>query len=209
VSEERRKKLATIKLAQELQPAVARVSNAVRKLVTATGTHLGSDCYEHAELSRLLLSDIGFETRRIVGFASWRVGPGPDDVVGHTPYLESHLPPGADKGFPYHAWLDYAGLLVIDCTTYLLSHKAQMLDALDGGHTEVVWCPDFLLLSRKEIRTHNELVLARSPGLVHYDAHPELDPIVSSRFTVDPVDLQVARMILRNPNMNVVGPNDM
>ena len=209
MSEERRKKLAAIKLAQELAPAVARVSNAVRKLLTATGTHLGSDCYVHAELSRILLSDIGFETRRMVGFAAWRVGPGPDDAVGHTPRLEGHLPPGADKGFAYHAWLDCAGLLVIDFTTYLLSHKAQQLDALDGGQTVVVWCPDFLVLSRKEIRSHKELVLARHPGLAYYEDHPELDPILSSRFTVDPVDLQFARMILRNPNVNVMGPNDL
>lgn len=207
MSEERRKKLAAIKLAQELEPAVARVSNAVGKLARATGIHLGSDCYVHAELSRALLSDLGFETRRMVGFAGWRVGTGPDDVIGHTPRIEGHVPPGAENGLPYHAWLECAGL-IIDCTTYLLRHKMQLLDAVDGGHSEVVWCPDFLILSRKEIRTHNELVLSRRPGLAYYEAHPELDPIPNSRFTVDPLDLQLARMILRNPDMKVVGLED-
>ena len=147
---------------QELEPVVARVSTALRKLATAASEHLGHDCCIHAALGRALLADFGVPASPVVGFAAWRVGEGDGDVISHTPYTKGYLPPGV-KGLAYHAWLDCSGC-VIDFTTYQLPRKAQALDAMDGGHTTVRWCPDFLILPRDSIRSYEEVLVGLERG---------------------------------------------
>lgn len=189
-----------------LEEAAARVSAALRKLATAASGQLGRDCYVHAELGRQLLEDLGLEARRVVGYAAWRVGPGDGDVISHSPHTAGHLPPGT-MGFPYHAWLDCQGLL-LDFTTYQLRAKAQALDAADGGHTAVEWCPDFLLLERDEVRSYEEVAAAFGPGVAYYEARPELETALAG-FAVDPNDLKAARLILKFPDILVLGPNNL
>ncbi|WP_129640792.1 MULTISPECIES: hypothetical protein [Steroidobacteraceae] len=192
---------------QDLEPAAARVSTALRKLATAASGHLGSDCYIHAELGRVLLADCGFQALRVVGFAAWRVGEGNGDVIAHAPYVKGYLPAGV-KGFAYHAWLDCSGFIV-DFTTYQLRHKAQELDAMDGGHTTVNWCPAFLLLPKNSIRSYKEVAATLHPGVAYYEARPELERALRTQFTLDPQDVHAARVILANPGMTVLGPNGM
>lgn len=62
--EEAKRRKCTV---QSLQAAVHEVGTALRKLATAASANLGGDCYLHAELGRLLLADLGIQSRRVVG----------------------------------------------------------------------------------------------------------------------------------------------
>jgi hypothetical protein len=183
--------------------AVNRVSGALRKLACAASSHLGSDCYLHAELGRVLLADLGIEARRVVGYAAWRVGEGDSDVVAHVAQVPGYLPAGA-QGFAYHTWLE-AGDTILDFTTYQLRRKALELDALDGGSTTVAWCPDFLVLRKRDVRTYAD-VAKLTTGLAYYEESPGLESLLAPQFTLDEGDLAIARLIMSNANMNVMGP---
>jgi hypothetical protein len=188
-----------------LRPVVARVSNALRKLATAASSHLGSDCYLHMELGRVLLADLGVQADRALGFAAWRVGGDKSDVIAHVPFAQTHSPPGA-KAFPYHAWLFCQGY-VIDFTTYQLRIKGKQLDAADGGHTSVIWCPDFLLLSIKAVRTYGQVVGGVHPGVAYYEVRSELNAMLESKSEPDPAAIRAARVLIANPDVVVFGPN--
>lgn len=208
VSESKRRQRETGRIGEPLRAAAARISAALRKYATAASAHLGNDCHVHAELGRVLLEDLGFKARAVLGFAAWRVGEGPDDVIGHIPCLKGHLPAGA-QGFAYHAWLECGGWLV-DFTTYQLRTKAQALDEADGGRTNVTWCPEFLCVTREELRSHRDLIVARRGGLAYYEARPELERVLRSQFQLDPTDLYAVRLLLlANPEVTVLGPNDL
>jgi hypothetical protein len=207
VGEAKRRKHEARALRAQLEVAVPQVAQALRKLATAASSHLGSDCYVHAELGRALLADLGITAQRVVGYAAWRVGPGDGDVISHTREASSYLPPGA-KGLAYHAWLQASDFL-IDFTTYQLQRKARELDAADGGHTQVVWCPDYLLLPRSALRSYREVAVAPGPGVAYYEAQPQLDRIMKEQFTLDPDDLTAARLVLAHPEATVTGPNQL
>lgn len=188
-----------------LRPVVARVSNALRKIAIAASSHLGSDCYLHMELGRVLLADLGLQADRALGFSAWRVGGNNNDVIAHVPFAQCHSPPGA-KAFPFHAWLLCQGH-VIDFTTYQLRIKAELLDAADGGHTNVTWCPDFLLLPLKETRTYMKVVGGSHPGTAYYQVRPELNAMLDTKSEPDPGALRAARVLIANPHVVVFGPN--
>jgi hypothetical protein len=188
-----------------LRPVVARVSNALRKLATAASSHLGSDCYLHMELGRALLANFGVRADRALGFAAWRVGGGHSDVIAHVPFAQGHSPPGV-KAFPFHAWLVCQGH-VIDFTTYQLRIKGKLLDAADGGHTDVTWCPDYLLLPVSEARTYRQVVSGSHPDMSYYEIRPELNERMESKSEPDPAVLRAARVLIVNPDAVVIGPN--
>lgn len=188
---------------EKLLTTVERVSVVLRKLATAASGHFGSDCYLHAEMGRCLLQDLGIETRRVVGYAAFRVGEGDGDVIAHTDQVQCFLPPGA-AGMAYHAWLE-AGDTIIDFTTYQLEQKARELDALDGNHTLVKWCPEYLVLRKRDVHTYRAVASLRA-GMAHYDEKPELESLLASQFQLDEGDLAAARLILSNPQINVMGP---
>lgn len=190
-----------------LEAAVQQVSHALRRLAEAASASLGADCYMHAEMGRVLLSDLGFQFETRVGYAAWRIGSGDGDVISHTRQAKSYLPEGA-KGFPYHAWLT-AGDFLIDFTTYQLRRKAEELDAADGGHTNVDWCPDYLLLTRTQVMAYRAVAEAPDAGVAYYEADPALAPLLARNYTLDASDVAAARLIMRNPNMNVMGPNSV
>jgi hypothetical protein len=187
----------------QLTRAVNSVGGALRKLASAASLQFGSDCFLHAELGRLLMQDHGFDCRRVLGFAAWRVGDGDGDVISHTDKTQGYLLHGA-KGFPYHAWLEFSDF-IIDFTTYQLARKAAELDALDGGHTTVEWCPQCLVVYKTGVRSYKD-VAQLCKGLCHYEERPEFDTLLAKQFRLDPADLDVARMIMANPGMQVFGP---
>src|SRR5207253_331748 len=93
--------------------------------------------------------------------------------------------------------------------TYQLRRKAQELDAADGGCTNIDWCPDYLLLSREDIRSHEEVAAVFRSGVAYYEERTDLEPLLRSRYSLDPQDLQTARLIAANPQqMVVIGPNN-
>lgn len=189
----------------ELEAAVKQVTHALRRLAEAASANLGSDCYLHANLGRVLLADLGFPFEIRVGAAAWRLGSGHGDVLAHVPQRGGYLPPGA-KGFAYHAWLE-AGDWLVDTTTYQLRRKAADLDAQDGGHTTVDWCPDYLLLKQTDVKTHEEVAKAPDAGVAYYESNRELAALMARTSTLDAEDLAVARLLLRDSSLNIVGPN--
>lgn len=207
----KQRKLQRLHLRQTVTPVAQRVGAALRKLATAASDSLGGDCYLHALLGRELLADLGVATRIVVGYAAWRIGHADDDVMAHVPHAQGFLPEGV-QGMAFHAWLetitdDGSAPLLIDFTTYQLARKAKELDDADGGHTNVEWQPSMLLLDRTEIRSYKEVAKAPGPGLAHYQEAPGLHERIAHNFSPDPEDLAIARTILANPEMVVIGPN--
>lgn len=188
-----------------LRTPVPRVSAALRKLALAASSKIGRDCYVHAELGRALLQEMQIHAHTVVGYAAWRIGPGSGDVIAHAPQAECPSTAHA-SGLMYHAWLECSGV-IIDFTTYQLAIKARELDAMDGGATHVAWCPDFLVLPKREAHRFSEVRQSYSVGLAYYEARPDLHAELGPAFSIDPADLRAARLILDNPTLNVLGPN--
>jgi len=191
---------------ESLSLAIEQVSHALRRLAEATSAHLGSDCYAHAEIARQLLAEKGFAFDLKVGAAAWRVGPGDADVVAHSPHVEGHLPPGGGIGMAYHTWLE-SPAWVLDFTTYQLRRKAHALDQLDGGKTHVDWCPPYLCIPHSHNRTLSEVAEALGPGVACYLGSPALSEVMKPGFVLDETELANARILLSNPNMQVIGVN--
>ena len=190
----------------KLSLAVAQVSSALRRLATAASSNLGGDCYLHAELGKVLLADLGFQFTAKVGFAAWRVGPGDGDVLAHTAAVQGYLPAGA-VGFPFHAWLE-SGDWMVDLTTYQFEKKCRELDGADGGDTQLNWRPDYLLLQRKDLKSYKEVARAPDGPLAYYEERPELEATLRKEAVLDPSDVAAARLLLTNPELSVLGPND-
>lgn len=207
MGESKRKKQAQAVILPQLEPLLPRIASAIRKLATAASDKLGSDCYLHAELGRQLLADHGISATIVKGYASWRVGPADGDVISHTNKEKGYLPPGA-QGLAYHVWLECADH-VLDFTTYLLPLKGAELDRADGGHTQVLWHPEYLFLARSQVLGYREVAQAPHEGVAHYEADPRLNTVLGKTFELDPEDLAAARLILANPEVHVMGPNQM
>ena len=196
--------LTTADTTLQLQPLVARVSNAVRKLATAASTDLGHDCYLHMELGRALLADVGLETEPVLGFSAWRVGGGDGDVIAHVPFGQPISPPGV-KAFPYHAWL-LSRAHVIDFTTYQFRIKGKEID-VDGGCTNVIWCPEFLLLPVTQTKTFIQVLNGFHPGIAFYEPRPELEARLRPKPELNLAALRIARILMANPSIGVRGLN--
>ena len=197
----------------EVTAAATAAGEAVRKLALAASASVGADCYLHAELTRRLLADLGLTCKTQVGFAAWRVGRGDGDVIAHTFKVPGYLPEGA-IGLPFHAWVTWDGIspeddILIDTTTYQLPHKARALDALDGGHTVVEWCPELLVVPRSALSSYETVAKAPGPGVFYYEQVPQLQARVSADFVLEEDAMDKARLILANPGVMVMGPNDL
>jgi|SRR6185437_3467876 len=210
MGEARRRQLAAQRLQAPLEAAVARVSPVLRKIARACHPHFGSDCRWHAQLAHRLLKEAGFETQYAVGIATWRVGDGNGDLIAHLPTRDTvYLPAAATQGTALfgHIWLTCADYL-IDCTTYQLRHKGQLLDATDGSTTDVRWCPDYLVLNVKDIQSLHAVRTASRAGMAHYEADPELKALATAENVLDPLDLITAPKLLANPALKIFGRND-
>lgn len=197
--------------AAPLPGLIERLSAALRKLSTSTSQQLGGDCAAHAYLAQQVLADHGVQARVVFGVAAWRIGPGDGDVISHIPQFNPALLSLQPKAFPYHAWLE-TDSAIIDFSTHTLGLKASQLDAQDGGHTTVAWCPDYLFLKMEEVKTFEDVAQAPLQGVAFYQEVPELlDLLKLHGFApeVSEVDLNVLRMIVRNPDIHVMGVNDI
>lgn len=206
MGEAKRKKMQQ-RSGPDVQASVGRVASAVRRLASAASRHYGGDCYLHAVMGQQLLADLGIPSSVTVGYAAWRIGPGDGDVISHTPHTQGYLPEGA-IGLAFHAWLECQGLIV-DLTTYQFAKKAQDLDAADGGHTTVAWRPDYLMLPHRAVRTYHQVAQALGPGVAYYEAVPSLRSRIGGASQLDPEDIAYARLLLANPELNVLGPNQL
>lgn len=186
-----------------------RVATAVRKLSEASSANIGRDCHLHAGLCQALLARLGVETTLVIGYAAWRVGNGDGDVINHLPMKNMvHQP----KAHPYHAWLEFGNptsrfRIILDFTTYQLHRKAAELDALDGGHTTVEWCPDYLAVPFSQATSEGD-VRTLHTGLFYYERDVPLErQLLAQSKPLDQEDIENLAFIYQNPNINVFGPN--
>lgn len=111
-------------------------------------------------------------------------------------------------GVAYHVWL-YLDDHVLDFTTYQLRHKAAELDALDGGSTNVVWCPDYLYVPSRSVSPLRKVIQLRA-GLYHYvRVHVLEDKIITSAPSLDEDDVAAAWLLYQNLELRVFGPNNI
>lgn len=186
-----------------------RLAQALRKMTEAASPHIGADCILQAKLAQASLGELGIETRLVCGEAAWRVGPGDGDVIVHSPRISQMvIAPGA--ALPIHYWLQTHAGEILDLTTHSLRAKAASLDAMDGGTTAVEWCPEYLLVMPPR-NTLQDVTMAAQAGVFYY---AELEGLMARLHArglgtgkVDPSDMAVLRMLLRNETIQLVGPN--
>ncbi|MFZ4856088.1 MAG: hypothetical protein ACOYL3_06795 [Desulfuromonadaceae bacterium] len=182
-----------------------RISSALRLLATAASGNRGSDCYIHAAIAQAILNRLGVTSKIVAGYAAFRVGDGDSDVILHSPVPGMPLQPGA---VAYHVWLEAYGN-IIDFTAYSLRTKAAQLDALDGGTTNVTWCPDYLFVLKTAVSPMRDVIQLRA-GLFHYLRVPTLEAkIIAVASPLDDGDANTAWLLYQNPTLQVFGPNNM
>jgi len=198
------KRRAVARARLDVEIDIPRLAAAMRRYALACSSRLGNDCYVHAAIVKEILAQVGFEAQLIGGYAAWRVGPGDSDVILHAPM------PGmvfTGKALPHHIWLEFDGFL-LDTTTYQLRLKAAQLDAQDGGHTTVEWCPDYLFVARSSVSSFKD-VEQKDAGMYYYERHLHTEKRVTQEpFTLDPDDVQQVWLLYQNPTCQVFGPND-
>jgi hypothetical protein len=187
---------------------IERLSKALVKLTNAASLNLGADCLIHAQLAQRLMHDHGIASRFVVGAAAWRVGSGDSDVITHMPSSVPVLQ-GGKLAIGYHAWLQI-GDTIVDFSTHTLQRKGRELDALDGGTTNVVWCPDYLVVNARETKTFREVAQAPAEGVSFYAEIPGLLDMMVGRGLVtdqpDEYDLSMLRLVFASPDATVLGP---
>lgn len=187
------------------QVILSKLSAALRRLCTAASSHFGSDCYGHASIAQEILARLGLQAKIIAGYAAWRVGNGDSDVIIHAPMVGMVPQPG---GVAYHVWLEVADNIV-DFTSYQLRAKAAQLDALDGGTTTVIWCPDYLFVPKKSISSLRDVTQLKA-GMYNYSREPEVEArIIQAAPEMDINDVQAAWLLYHNQELQVFGPNNM
>jgi hypothetical protein len=193
----------------ENQELCARLAGALKKLTDSASSHVGADCYSHARLAHVILQEEGIQTRLVVGEAAWRIGAGDGDVITHSPSIGGHAPAGV-KALAYHAWLE-SDDTIIDFSTHSLRTKAAQLDALDGGTTNVAWCPPYLVIERSQVLSLNEVAQAPREGVAFYQELPGLHEYMVENGLSKEVgvqDLRVLHLLIQQPEIVVFGPND-
>ncbi|WP_087866115.1 hypothetical protein [Comamonas thiooxydans] len=189
-----------------INEAAAKVSHAIIRLFNATSLQQGADCFTVATVAQGLLADLGIATELVAGHASWRVGPGDSDVIGHQESGQQ-LIMGGLQGFAYHAWLVFPGKgLLVDFTTYQLPLKGAQMDAMDGGTTVVNWAPSYLLVAASTCQSERAVLMAAEPVAYHYDPKPAILARLMETYQESPDNLSMARMVMANPDVNVMGP---
>ena len=111
-------------------------------------------------------------------------------------------------GVAYHVWLEL-GDKILDTTLYTIKSKAAQLDALDGGHTTVDWCPEYLFVSKNTVSLLKD-VIQFDAGMYYYSRDRALESLILSTAPVlDADDIETAWLIFQNPNLAVFGPNSL
>jgi len=192
---------------RQLKSAVEQISSVIARLYEAISMQRGVDCAPHAVLGRALLRDFNFESKLVAGYAAWAVGTASNAIISHVRQERGYSLPGTEA-FNYHAWLQCEGH-IIDLTTYQLRRKAQLLDAADGGYTEVTWSPSYLMLPPNRTLSYEKVRRSKLAGVVYYEPQPELLRRLESTATLalEPEELWCARRLLADPSLNITGPN--
>lgn len=187
---------------------IHQIAAALGKLMPCGASlNFGADCLLHAALAQRILAEHDMIARLVVGEAAWRVGPGDDDVIVHSPFVGGQAPTNAGLAVPFHAWLEL-GSTVLDFSTHSLRHKAAQLDAQDGGKTTVAWCPTHLVIAKSETKTLQEVAQAPLEGVALYRELPRLHELMLQRgklVDVDEDDVNMFRFIFKNTSMVVIG----
>lgn len=186
---------------------IEAVAKPLRKLFRACSPVPFADCLLMARMARAALADLGLQTTIQVGDAAWRVGPGDGDMIQHRGEGIATLTGGL-TAMPFHAWLvDEAGR-IIDYSTGDLGAKAALLDSADGGKTQVDWAPE-VLISPDQGLSFEAVRDAYTGGHYHYKPRPKLRLIMEKAGAfneVDPEDLNLLRLVIRDPGLQLVGP---
>lgn len=127
-------------------------AHAVRAVLGGAGMRGTANCQSYALLGAELVRDLGVPAMACAGYAAWRVGTGPGDVLMHFPMggAEQWRPDHEGRFEVFHAWIE-VGDWIIDFTTADLPLKAEQLDAADGGATNVEWAPKYLIAHRTQV----------------------------------------------------------
>lgn len=163
-----------------------------------------------AKLAQRILEEQGISTKVVVGEVAWRVGPGDGDVITHSPRSGGFAPAGVNA-LAYHAWLEM-GTTIIDFTTQNLRTKAKALDAFDGGTTNVLWCPAYLVIQSADTLPFKKVAQALEEGVAFYQEIPGLYEMMVAKGMdkdLDEEDVQILRIIFDNQDLTVIGPNDI
>lgn len=182
-----------------------RISSALRRLAIAASGNLGSDCYIHAAIAQTMLARLGVSSKLVAGYAAWRVGNGDGDVILHAPLPNMPSQPGS---VAYHMWLE-VGNHLIDFTTYQLRYKALQMDKLDGGRTNVTWCPDYLAVPIKSISPLHAVIQLRAGKFFYKQDRAIENVIISAAQPLDGNDINTAWMLFHNQELRIFGPNNM
>lgn len=188
----------------KLIATVPRVSAVLRKLAPLMSQEPARDAFFHMEIGQALLADGLIPTRRVYGFAAWRVGPGDGDILSYHPSALGWLPQSPES-LPYQPWLEVEDM-IIDFTTYQFEQRAKALDVVDGRTTCVDWFPRYLLIPRSEVRSLRRVTDAMHSGVVYYQEVPELNRVVDPGTPPDDSTLQKARALFDTVDLAV--PDD-
>lgn len=153
------------------------LANALRAACDTATEARGADCALYALVGARVLQHFGVAARAVAGHAAWRVGPGAGDVISHSEQTGGgyHGPLlGSGRAAMFHAWIE-AGDTVLDFTTWLLPTKAADLDAADGQHTSVQWCPPFVCVRKRDTQPMRSVVNGYQPGLLCYARDERLE----------------------------------
>lgn len=192
-----------------------RISTAIKKLAVAASEGFAKDCYFHALFCKTIMQRyFQIDLDLVMGFAAWRVGDGDGDVILHAPatsqiqsyQIINYEAFQAPNAFPYHAWLE-CGTWILDFTTYQLPAKASALDAIDGQHTQVIWCPDYLWINKRDLKPLGD-VIQKHMGISWYERVIPVENMLKTQAkNLDEEDFELFMAIYLNPDIAVIGPN--
>lgn len=199
---------------QSPQLDVDRFARATQKVVQACSDYEGMNCFCYAHTLVAALQRLEFAAVVRVGYAAWRVGPSPGDVVLHHPAgtQVDTLAPG-QRGLLYHAWVQ-VGKQLLDCTLYQLPEKARALTVVDGIATTVSWCPDYLWAPVQSARKIGKVINGTTPGVYCYEPNRIVHDKLKHRenYRVDEYHVDAILMLyaaLAKGDIAVFGPSNL
>jgi len=143
------------------------------------------DCAMLSYVAQRLLVDFDINVEVRAGFAAWRVGPAEFEVLGY--YSE---PWEMDFSLG-HAWVEY-GPLILDFSTFQIVRKVRALDAEVNQKTAILWNPpEFLIASREEIRSFDDVRNGTHPGLFYYERRRESEALLRNKLDTAALEANV------------------
>ncbi len=142
------------------------MSQAIKKLMSATSSAHGKDCVAIAYIAKAAFKELGVDIDVVVGHSAWRVGKADHAVSAHHPDAMT----GGIGNFIGHAW-NRIGRNILDFTTYQIPMKLRQMDAIDGYETPIEWAvPDYLLVDQSECTTYTRVRDSYDIGIFSYES---------------------------------------